>query len=88
MINILTNIPLSLVLTFISSIAALLTAYYSYRAIKVSRELFYKAQIIDEQRLLPLFNVYRNYKFLDDEGQLDYKNPNTDDIISIYCKYK
>jgi len=81
--EIFTNLSLiSIILTSISSIAAVFTVYFSYKSIKVNRELFDKTQKVEEQRLLPLFDINSNYNSLQ---QTDHfvKNPNPNEIVSV-----
>ncbi|TFJ91375.1 hypothetical protein [Lentibacillus salicampi] len=81
--EILTNLSfVSVILTSISSIAAVLTVYFSYKAIKVNRELFDQNKKAEEQRLLPLFDIDRNYKRLDETGTF-IENPNPDEIATV-----
>lgn len=80
--EILTNLSfISVILTSISSIAAVLTVYYSYKAIKVNKALFDQNKKAEEQRLLPLFDIDRNYKRLDETGT--FENPNLEEIATI-----
>lgn len=74
----------SLVLNTIPPIAALLAVYYSYKAIKVNKELFYKTLESEEQRLLPLFDIYRNHIFLDEKGLPSNTNYDPEALFSLH----
>jgi len=71
------SIPYSIVLTFISTGAASLTAYFSYKAIRTNMEL-------QEQNLLPLFDIRTNSIFLDEKGHPSNMNPDPENIISLH----
>src|SRR5699024_4932506 len=70
------SIPYSIVLTFISTGAASLTAYFSYKAIRTNMEL-------QEQNLLPLFDIRTNSIFLDEKAHPSNMNPDPENIISL-----
>jgi len=82
MMEIIKDIP-----QIISSIAALLTVLISYKAIKVNKEIFNQTQKSEEQKLLPLFELYRDYIFLK-KGLPVKENPDPHNITSLYFMNK
>lgn len=71
------SIPYSIVLTLISTVAASITAYFTYRATRINLDL-------QEQNSLPLFDIHTNSIFLNEKGHPSYDNPDPENIISLH----